>query len=126
MSVSRPIAASAMDSRIVVSVTITFLASGGMTTSVLRPTSATKPKANHGNGGVADLVGAPFAESLVLMLRANTMGANSMTRANLTVVPMSPARWPCWKDAAIMRDLMDRSAAPQPISLRVEAQGTLQ
>jgi hypothetical protein len=40
-------------------------------------------------------------ESRALMLRANTMGANSMTRANLTMVPMSPARWPFWKDAAI-------------------------
>ena len=67
---------------------------------LLRLTRAIKPKTNHGNDGGADPVGAQFAESRALMLRANTMGANSMTRANLTIIPTSPARWLTWKDAA--------------------------
>src|SRR6516165_7603870 len=100
MSVSRPMAARATDRRNVVSVTITFLASDGMATILLRPTSAAKPKTNHGNGGFAGLAVVGFAESRAQVLRANTMGANSMMRANLTIVPISPARWPFWKDAA--------------------------
>jgi hypothetical protein len=98
-----------------VSVTIPFLASGGIAATVLRPTSAIKPKANHGTGGVADLVGARCAESLALMLRANTMGANSMTRANLTVVAMSPARWPFWKDAMEANASRYRGKAPDEL-----------
>src|ERR1700689_3893878 len=93
-------AARATVSRKVVSVTIAFLASTGMSMILFKPTMAIKPKTNHGMGGLAALAEALLAKNRVLTLRAKTAGASSMTRASLLIVPISPERWPFWKDAA--------------------------
>src|SRR5271156_1056214 len=53
MSVSRPMAASAIERRKVVAGMITLRASGGMVTTLLAPTRAMNPRTNQGRGGLA-------------------------------------------------------------------------